>query len=165
MPITVTLQSDRLPGVQFAGVPLLGAGIPVEITLEQKESILTQLSTFDPPLKNSITLNFGGESDGFVDVPAPTPAPTESPEGGAPAVIPELEQLTELSDDDSDLVDIEISKLLGKTIQEAEPVLIATGGNPDLPVLLRKTYLQRIITHDDLQKGLKAIAEKMLEQL
>jgi hypothetical protein len=64
-----------------------------------------------------------------------------------------------------DLIQIEINKLIGKSIAEAQPVLVATGGNEELPLELRKLYLEEVGKHPEIQKGLKAVAEKLLSEL
>jgi lysine/ornithine N-monooxygenase len=92
-------------------------------------------------------------------------APLAAPK--APEMFPEVnvEDITDLTDDDLELVEVEVEKLLGKTIKEAEPILIATGGSPHLPRTLRVLYLEEVQKHPKIQQTLKEVAEKLLAQL
>ncbi|MDA0267541.1 MAG: hypothetical protein O3A14_11420 [Cyanobacteria bacterium] len=88
------------------------------------------------------------------------PTPVASSEASTP-VEPDVGSL---SDDDRELIQIEVDKLLAKdTIAEREPLLVATAGNDDLPKVLRLAYLDALIAHGDVQKGLKAIAQDWRE--
>ncbi len=167
MPL-VTLDSSY-PSVAFAEVPLLVTGIPVEVTEEEKQRILDQFAGFQHSVQQKIRLSFSG---GVVDT-ALVPAIAVVPLVSTPAVEvfdinnlpPAVEDLTELSDDDRELVEIEVAKLHGKTVAEAEPFVIATGGNIELPRLLRIAYVDAIIASPEIAKGLKKTAEKLREQI
>lgn len=73
--------------------------------------------------------------------------------------------ITDLTEEDLELVEIEVSKLLGKTVKEAEPILVATGGSPHLARTLRVLYLEEVQKHPKIQQTLKEVAEKLLEQV
>lgn len=162
----VTVHSERFPGVPFAGVPYFAVGHAYEVTDEQLSSIQQQLAGFDPGVKADIRLAVSGFSSAQPAVAiANPPSPPPSNEEELPSTDPSTEDLVELTDEDIDLIGIEVGKLKGKTIAEAEPILIATAQNLDLPKLLRSTYLEEVIADAELQKGLKEIAARLLEQI
>lgn len=186
MPIKLQLTSGKYTQHDFGvtGLPVFAIGQVYEITPEQKTAILGQYSGYPQRVKDSLKLNFSADPEAptvaIASPPSPpitsshlSPTPRDSEEGGIvdTADLAELTELTEtpdlteLSDDDLDLVIVEIGKLKGRTIAEAEPVLIATGGNPELPRALRVAYLKEVQSDSELQKGLKDIAAKLLEQI
>lgn len=75
------------------------------------------------------------------------------------------EELTELSSDDEDLIEVEISKLRDLTIAQAEPVVLNVATNPSFPLLVRVTYLERVSGDKTFQKGLREMANNTLKQI
>lgn len=166
MPL-VTLDSSY-PSIAFAEVPLLVTGVPLEVTDEEKRRILDQFAGFQHSVQQNIRLSFSGESVDAAFVPAIAVVPLRSPAlevFDVNNLPPAVEDLTVLSDEDIDLVEIEVSKLHGKTVAEAEPFLIATGGNIELPRLLRIAYVDAVIANPDIAKSLKKTAERLREQI
>lgn len=169
MPL-VTLDSSY-PGVAFAEVPYLTTGVSVEVTEEEKQKILAQFAGFQHSVQQNIRLSFSGDVE-TASTPAIAVVPVV-PLTSTPAVEvfdannlpPAVEDLTELSDEDLELVEIEVAKLHGKTVAEAEPFVIATGGNIELPRLLRVAYVDAIIASPEIAKSLKKTAEKLREQI
>jgi hypothetical protein len=163
---TITLHSNFYGTFPFAeGIPTLSMDTPYPITDEQKESILRQYATFPDRVKSRLRLQF---SDGIVEpaiaaaVQTPlTPTALEIDLDEPPIV----EDLTSLSDEDLDLINVEVSKLIGKPVADTQPILVATGGDPEQPKLLRSTYLKEVIAHPEIKKTLKDVAAKMLEQI
>ena len=91
---------------------------------------------------------------------------TETPEKPVRLSLEEINaKIRHLSEDDLDLVSVEVSKLIGRTIAEATPIVTATAENPDLNIVLRAAYLQEVIDHEDTQKGLKEEAQELLEKM
>jgi hypothetical protein len=167
MPL-VSVTSSVYPGIQFATCPYFAAGASYEVSSDQKQAIITQLANFPDDVQKNLTVSFSDDvaSAATVSIANPAaavakpPVPPPSPED-----IPPPEEVYELTEDDDDLINIEVSKLLGKTVAEAQPILVATGGNPELPKLVRQTYLERVVDHDEIQKTLKEVALKLAEQI
>jgi hypothetical protein len=157
----VLVTSTRFPGAAFPGCPLFAVGVVYDITLEQAATIRSNYETFDPMIKADLKIEISG--DEVVPILPAIAVPAVEPELAVP--VEAVPDVVELSDDDLDLISIEISKLNGKTIKEAEPLIIQTGGNPELPRLLRVTYLEEVQKHPEVQKTLKEVAEKLLEQI
>lgn len=155
--VTLSSDSDRQT-VIFAGVPQLLAGVTVDVTHEQVNAIQTRMAGWDESMRKSVRLQW--ELD---PIPAVVPVkPT------VPVVIPPPKPEEEpfvLSDEDRDLIEIEINKILGLTILLAEPLVLKTALSPDLPLGLRIEYLKALIAHPNAKRGIKDVAEKLLEQL
>lgn len=167
----VTLHSNHFPGVCFVALDgsalELRNGIATEINPSEKENLLLQLRGFSASTASRIKLSFSDPSPAAlapitasVAAEAVTP-PSELFDG---AELSSEDELV-LSEDDHLLVLIEVEKLHSKKIEEGEPIVIATGTNPDLPIALRRAYLTAVIADPEIQKGLKKVAEKTLEQL
>ena len=167
MPL-VTLESSFYPSIAFAEVPLLVAGVPLKITDEEKQRILDQFAGFQLSVQQNIRLSFSGGPVDTAFVPAIAVVPVRSPAlevFDVNNLPPAVEDLTVLSDEDLELVEIAVGKLHGKTIAEAEPFLIATGGNIELPRLLRIAYVDAVIANPEIAKSLKKTAERLREQI
>lgn len=178
----VTLTSKVYPGFDFGGYQVepayLAAGAAYEIdeaNAQKLKDAMGHLSRFNPNIAKNIKLQFSGlESAVAVAVAKPAaPVPRVS-EATLEAAAPPVETISgedlvdapiELTEEDRELIEIELDKLKGKTISDAEPILIATAGNPELPKELRKAYLETAIAAPDIKKGLKDVAEKLLEQI
>lgn len=176
---SVTFTSDKFPGISLIlpevpgvkppapGSYYFSVGNAYEVSAACVPAIEEQLAGAPENVRNYIKVSV----DSGVSVAAtvaiadpPPPAPVVEPIGEE-TIEPPVAEDVELSDDDLDLVQIEISKIVGKKIAEAEPVLIATGGAPELPKNLRQFYLQEVIKHPEIQKGLKETAQALLEQI
>ncbi|MBD2019332.1 hypothetical protein H6F43_03930 [Leptolyngbya sp. FACHB-36] len=182
----ITFSSEKFPGIslvcpQIPGHPnhtgshYFAVGVPYLITEETEQAIERQFVAFPLEVKNYISFTVSGSSNS----PAPVVMLPQSrdvqrvddPEH--PPIEPQLELADEaapdiegeLNADDQDLINVEVGKLLNKTIAEAEPQLIKTGGAPELPRKLRVAYLQTVMQHSQVRKGLKEVAEKLLEQI
>ncbi len=166
MPL-VTITSSRFPGAAFPGCPWFASGQTYEISEEQAATIIAAYAGFDPMIKSDLRVEVAGagaaiEADSAIALAVEKPATPVEIEDSPIEAVPDI---AELSDDDLDLIQIELGKLDGKTIAQAEPLIIKTGGNPELPRLLRVTYLKEVIAHPNIKKGLKDVAEKLLEQI
>ena len=162
-------------------------GIPYEVTIATAEAIQRHYSFFPERVKKALRLEWRDVAVVAATVPiaqsavqTPVRAPSKAadrlstivdtnaevqpldaePEEESPAA-----EIIELSDDDRDLVSVEIAKLLNKTISDAQPLLEATALNTDLNVVLRREYLNQAIAHPELQKTLKAKAAELLDLL
>ena len=163
----ITFQSPKYPGIQLGGgLPYFAVGTPYEVAPDVRDKIVQRMATLDPYVAKHFSYSVVGDESPATAIavvaPAPPPAPTPEPE---PEPAEDLAAPLDLTDDDRELVEFEVNKLLGKTIAEAEPVLIATGGNIELHRDLRRAYLDAVMAHADIQKGLKEVAERMIEQL
>lgn len=100
-----------------------------------------------------------------IAIASPPPPPAHG-EAIAPESTPEPEpELIELTDEDRDLIEVEIAKIDKLTVSQAEPIMISTATAVHLPVAVRRAYLEAAIAHDGIQKSLKTTASKLLEQL
>jgi hypothetical protein len=175
---TVKINSGKYPGIGLivSDRPKIGGkgsfefatNTPYTVTEAVVGEIRQQIAGFREGVRKHLTVEVteAAESEtalraGAVDAPqraeAPPPAePTSPPEPVA----------GELSDEDQALVEVEVEKLLAKdTIAEREPLLVATAANEDLPKALRLAYLDAVIAHDDVQKGIKTTAEEWKETI
>jgi hypothetical protein len=166
-----TVVSDKFPGINLfcpdepdtllpkPGSYMFYVGIPRVVTAATKGAIVNALANFPPHVQNHLNVQFS-------DAIAPDPEAVKSESVIAEsAETTEDENPIELNEDDLDLISVELSKLVGKPAAEVEPILIATGGNPDLPKALRTEYLKQVVRHPKLGKALKAVAEKLAEQI
>lgn len=162
----ITVHSNKYPGVQFARMPLYAAGNSYEITDEQMADIQKQFAGFSDTVKRDLQVYFEGGTGlaQTIGVANPTPAPSAQQDAPLPEEVPDISE-DDLTDEDLDLVSVEVNKLLGKTVLVASPLLITTATNAKLPKTLRKFYLQEVIDHNDIQKTLKDKAQEILEQL
>lgn len=168
------------PGIDLGGYgvvpPYFASGAEYEVeNIEPLKNAIAQLKIHYPEVASKLTVEIrepvvAAPVAAAIANPAPPPAPVVEEEVttmlGEPEVEPVVEEPLVLTEEDLELVEYEIEKLLSKeTIAEREPILIATGNNSDLPKELRIAYLEGAIAHAELQKGLKDTARKILEQL
>ncbi|MBT9316301.1 hypothetical protein [Leptothoe spongobia] len=168
----LTISSNKYPGIQmrvpdlpgFPGKSKPQEGVGGVVTWHRDQTYLVTDATKEA-IEREFDLFPGRVSRHYNLVwTALTPAPAENKEA-APEPAAAKTPPAELSAEDKDLIDIEVGKLLGKTIAEATPVLTATATNVDIALNLRIAYLQAVIAHDDIQKGLQDEAEDLLEQI
>lgn len=69
-----------------------------------------------------------------------------------------------LSDDDQALIGVEVLKLKGLTVDKATPIIENTARNTDLPIEIRRAYLQAVIETKNA-KALDKLAEDLLKEL
>lgn len=180
---SVTFTSEKFPGISLILPEVPGAKPPApgsyyfsvgnayEVSAACVPAIEEQLAGAPENVRNyiKVSVDSGVSVASTVAIAAPPPPPPAAPpvvdSPGEETDEPPVVEDVELSDDDLDLVQVEIGKIVGKRIAEAEPVLIATGGNPELPKSLRQFYLQEVIKHPEIQKGLKETAQALLEQI
>lgn len=153
--------SDR-PKIGGPGSFEFAIGQPYEVADPVVEEIQRQIAGFREGVRKVLSL----EVRDLAPVAAATAGAVQSPpkpkevESSTP-VDPVEPSPDTLSEDDLALVQIEVDKLLAKnTIAEREPLLIGAAGNDDLPKVLRLAYLDALLAHPEVQKGLKEIAQE-----
>lgn len=186
MPV-IQLFSKKFPGISLicpqipgtdppqSGSHYFTVGYSYEVTDETKAAIEKQFAGFPPAVSSEISIHVeSGLTAATVAIAPPPPAtqsnntedktnPSEA--GESQDDEPNVDDVLDLSEEDEELIEVEVSKLLGKTVAEAEPQLIQTGGNPELPKKLRTVYLDQVIQNSKIQKSLREIAAKLKEQL
>jgi hypothetical protein len=162
------LTSNKFPGISLfcpdapdtlqpqPGSYMFFASVPRAVTKATQGAIENQLYNFPPEVKAHINITFSADVEEVIDPVVEEEVIEESTT---------VEEVITLTDEDMDLIQIEISKLQGKSAADAEPILIATGGNEELPKALRIKYLQMVVIESGLPKALKAVARKLIEQL
>lgn len=166
----LTINSTRYPGLsvpvpQVPGTPTgtrgsftFSVGVPYEVTDETAGAVASTVATFEERVKRHYRLT-------VVDLDNPEPvagavaAPAAAPSKAAPA--PEPITLTE---EDRDLIEIEVGKLRGLTLDKAIPIVERTAMNDDMPVVLRRAYLEAVI-EAKTAKTLDKKAAELLEVL
>lgn len=176
-----TLKSNKFPGMTLfcpdepdtlrpvPGSYMFHVDTPRTVTEATKGAIVSQTYNFPAEVRSHIDLIFTDS----VDLPASSaPAkvavesddsPVDSSASSPSTLLPE--EPIALTDEDIDLIQVEISKLEGKPAAEAEPLLIATGGSETLPRAIRVKYLEMVSDRQGLPKSLKVVAKKLLEQI
>lgn len=174
---TITISSDKFPGISFncpqipnlpeqKGSHYFAVGTPYEVTEETLAAIQSQLASSPESVTNELRINVSGNGStpattAAVTAPPPPPAPSKEDEGETPPV----EEVTSLTDEDLDLIEVEISKLIGKGLPESQAQLVATGGNEELPKAVRVAYLDKVVAHPQIKKALKEVATNLKEQI
>lgn len=161
----LTINSERYPGLglavpQVPGAPdgtrggfTFSAGTPYDVTNETAIAVETAISRFDERVKRHYRLT-------VVDLNNPEPvagavvAPATAPSKAAPEPIA-------LTEEDQELIGIEVGKLKGLTLDKAIPMVERTAMNDDMPVVVRRAYLQAVID----AKTAKTLNEKAAELL
>lgn len=187
----LTLSSKKYPAIQVpvpdipgkdGAAPTLSAGdrptmvtwyqgITYQVTNRSRLAFEQAFAQFEQRIKQHYTVQWihvpGTEALESTAEPVAKPSDPETPEEQPPSFsLDEINaKIEQLSDEDIDLVQVEVSKLLGKTIAEATPIVKATADNIDLSIVLRAAYLQEILDHEDIQKGLKEEAQELLEKM
>jgi hypothetical protein len=88
----------------------------------------------------------------------------EAGEEGEEELPHEADALLEvLSDDDVDLVEVEVAKLRGLTISEAEPMIETLALNEVLPLALRVAYLTKVSETQAVQVTLRKKATELID--
>jgi hypothetical protein len=126
------------------------------------------LAIHNPNIANKFSIQSSGPQTPTPPTPPRPPIlPSQSEPLAADGLEPEaIEEPFVLNDDDQELIEVEVEKLLSReTIADREPLLLAAGANIDIPKEIRKIYLEAVINHPDVQKKLKDTASKVLEQL
>lgn len=159
----VTLYSDRYPGLA-AHVPIapgtgkpssfnFAASVPYVVADETAAALAAWLASFDERVAKHYRLEVADLE--------PTPEATEAP----PPVEPEVTPVDlPLTDEDQELIEIEVAKLKGLTVAQALPLVQNTALNEELPVSLRRAYLKAVIATRNA-KAIDAKASELLEQL
>lgn len=175
---TVIIRSQKYPsiGLVVSDRPTIGGpgswefamDVPYTVSPTVAEEIQQQIRSFRPAVRQALRVDVqAGDSApkvaaGAVNAPAPPPEEQDSTVVEPEAVV----EPVALTDEDHDLVEVEVGKLLAKaTIAEREPLLNATAGNEDLPVSLRVAYLNAVVAADGIQQKLIATANEWLELL
>lgn len=160
----ITVTSDKYPGAAFAlpNSPFFSVGVPYEITEEEKGEILKQYGNYDYSVRQAMTLQF---TDSVVPPEVTLAIETPAIEVEVVDASTPVEDLVELSEEDKELIQMEVAKLYGKTSAEAEPFVITTGNNIDFPRILRVEYLKAVMADRKLPRAVKTVAEKTLEQV
>lgn len=166
----LTINSARYPGLglavpQVPGAPdgtrggfTFSAGTPYEVTNETAAAVETAVSRFDERVRRHYRLTVV-DLDTSEPVAGAVSAPAAAPSKAAPA--PEPITLTE---EDRDLIEIEVGKLRGLTLDKAIPIVERTAMNDDIPVVLRRAYLEAVI-EAKTAKTLDKKAAELLEVL
>lgn len=169
----LTINSDRYPGLglavpQVPGAPdgtrggfTFSAGTPYEVTDKTAIAVETAISRFDERVRRHYRLV-------IVDLEIPEPvagavaAPAAAPSKSAPVVDsePDSEPFS-LTEEDQDLIAVEVGKLKGLTLDKSVPMVERTAMNDEMPVVLRRAYLQAVID----AKTAKTLNEKAAELL
>ena len=173
---TITIQSQKYPaiGLIVSERPTIGGpgawefamGQPYTVSDAVVGEIREQIASFRPAVREVLrvevqadTAPAATQAAGAVDAPKPPPDPTST------TVEPEDDAIA-FTDDDQELIQVEVDKLLAKaTIAEREPLLNATAGNENFPMVLRKAYLEAVIAAEGMQQKLVATAKEWLELL
>lgn len=178
----ITLASKRYPGIHIADAPqvpgapsntpgdfLLAVDTAMEVTDETCAHVRALLDRTPERVSRHFSLSVVDLAPAAESaVPAPKPQPAKSDPVPEPEIeSAEVEVLTELSEDDLDLIQIELGKIANKTIAEAKPTVTKLAGNPDIPLLLRQEYLKEILKDemDTFQKGLKDHVQDLLDDI
>lgn len=167
----LTINSQRYPGLaapvpQVPGAPpgtsggfTFAVGEPYEVADETAAAIQDLLARMEKRVSRHYQLT-------VYDL-----APEAVPEDGiatpnappAKDAIADPEPL-ELTDDDKALIGVEVLKLKGLTVDKATPIIENTARNTDLPVEIRRAYLQAVIETKNA-KALDKLAENLLQEL
>jgi hypothetical protein len=163
----LTLHSDRFPGLG-APVPQVPGGkpgeggsftfavdVPYEVSDDTAAAIAALLESFEPRIQRHFRLSLVDLSTDAVAIAAPV-EPEAAPEPVAEPFV--------LSDDDLELIQVEVEKLKGLTIAQSTPIIENTALNETLPVELRRAYLQAVIDADT-SKGVEKKAQELLSIL
>lgn len=177
----LTINSSKYPGISLVvpeipgvipptpGSHYFASGVAYDCSEATVNEIRRLMAGFEPRVSQAFSIQVLGDrpvvAAAVADPPLP-PSKTDAEESadsaGLDAGADDVEELTE---EDIELIKIEIDKIDALTIAKAEPILVATGGNPEIPLKIRKAYLEEIATHPTIQKTLKDVAARMLEQL
>jgi len=163
----LTINSERYPGLglavpQVPGAPdgtrggfTFSAGTPYDVTNETAIAVETAISRFDERVKRHYRLT-------VVDLnnPEPVAGAVVAPAAAPSKAAPDPEPIT-LTDEDRELIGIEVGKLKGLTLDKAVPMVERTAMNDDMPVVVRRAYLQAVID----AKTAKTLNEKAAELL
>lgn len=161
----LTLNSERYPGLglavpQVPGAPdgtrggfTFSAGTPYEVTNETAAAVETAVSRFDERVRRHYRLTVV-DLDTSEPVAGAVVAPAAAPSKAAP------EPIT-MTDEDRDLIEVEVGKLRGLTLDKAIPMVERTAMNDEMPVVLRRAYLQAVIE----ARTAKTLNEKAAELL
>lgn len=175
MPV-VTVVSSKFPGISLLcpqapdtfeairGSYYFYVGVPRRVTEETKEAIANQYQNFPLPVSGSLRIQYGND-DGEAIVTPPPLLPAQTLDSLRPDPVEVEAELTTLTEEDVDLINVEVHKLLNKGVAEAETLLRKTTENPDLQLLLRQEYLRTAIAHKDLQKHVKITATNLLKEI
>jgi len=159
------LNSERYPGLglvvpQIPGAPAgvgggftFTAGISYDVTPETAALVEQTIGQFEPRVKRHYSLAISDIETAAAAVTAVV----------VPEVTPAAEPV-DLSTDDDDLVSVEVAKLKGLTIAQATPIVENTAMNDELPIELRRAYLQAVI-ETRTAKAIDKLATELLETL
>jgi hypothetical protein len=162
----LTLNSERYPGLgapvpQVPGAPdgtsggfTFSVGVPYEVTDETAEAIKDLLARTEERVSRHYRLT-------IMAVPG---AITDAIADPAAAAVADVDEPIALSEEDQDLIGVEVAKLKGLTAAETKPLVDNTAGNEELPVVLRRAYLQAVIESRPV-KATSRLATEWLETL
>jgi len=162
----VTIHSDRYPGLS-APVPeapgtdkpssfTFAADIAYEVSDATAAALAALLESFDPRIGKHYRLSIADLSPAVETAPATADAI-------APSEPVETVELV-LTDEDQELIDVEVAKLKGLTVAQSLPIVQNTATNEELPVALRRAYLNAVIASRNA-KAIDAKASELLELL
>lgn len=160
----LTISSERYPGLGAPVPQVPGAapgtkgsftfavGVPYEVTDETAQAVKDLHDLMEIRVSRHFRLTIADLTPDVVAAGAiavPDLAPTKPDE---PLV---------LTDDDQDLIEVEVAKLKGLTVAAAIPIVENTAMNDELPVEVRRAYLQAVIE----TRNAKAIDKRAAELL
>lgn len=165
----VTIHSDRYPGLS-APVPeapgtgkpssfTFAADIAYEVSDATADALAALLESFDPRIGKHYRLSIVDLNPAVEVAPATADAIAPS----EPAEVAEPVELV-LTDEDQELIDVEVAKLKGLTVAQSLPIVQNTATNEELPVALRRAYLKAVIAARTA-KAIDAKASELLELL
>lgn len=173
----VKLNSRKFPGISIilpdrpnppGGRGSFEFAMGIEYTLSDASALAVReaLNSFPRAVKSNISMQVRPieivqpAEPVAAAIAAPVPAAAAS-DVGAPAEPDPVE----LADSDLELISIEVEKLHDKTVAQGKPIIEATAGNEELPLQIRKSYLDAVVADPELQKGMKETAQDWLEVL
>jgi hypothetical protein len=167
----LTISSKRYPGLgapvpQVPGAPpgtkgsfTFAVGVAYEVADETAIAVTDLLNRMEHRVRRHYQLTVHDLTPALVVADA-IASPTAPPVKDAD---PEPTPLV-LTDDDRALIGVEVGKLKGLTVTQATPLIENTALNEDLPIELRRAYLQAVIETKNA-KALDKLAQDLLDTL
>lgn len=161
----ITLHSDRYPGLAThvlkapgtdkPGSVNFAVDIPYTVADETAAALVALLDSFEERVSRHYRLT-------IADLTPPSEVAGDVTLDVTPVEINPTE--VTLTEDDEALIEIEVAKLKGLTVAQAIPIVQNTATNEELPVALRRAYLNAVIATRNA-KAIDAKASELLEQL
>lgn len=139
-----------------------------EVTDRTALAVQGHYDAFPDRVKSRITLLIEGdepEAAPAAAVVAPAAAPSKRGKKAAPVPEEAPPPPVVVTEEDKELIEAEIEKLMGKTIAQGEVLLVGVATNEDLPLPVRRAYLEAVVDHEQVQKGLKDRALELAEEI